>query len=354
LAQEHHAKILVRLTYNIMFSTRSLTIFVVLGSAQALHLNRARDEKIVPHEVNFRQSLVQTEMQSARAFLFSDALLLQLDEPINLKHNAKTGGTFVKGVLEHLMGNETTKVYGEFTPSAGVGPMPQTSSFKLGMIREPCSQYLSLWNVCVSGLRSFRAGGRRFGDPMCYDKDVEATVENARLDDVGSLQKFVKTLVSKDDKIGLLTCRNHYNYVKRTANALSHQNVACSKMDQLQEAPGEEMLHNFAANDASAASDCWLHTESLETDLRSCLQMYEKRTGRSANLHKYDEAVAQVKASHPNSVEEHLKKEKGNEKFQGESMHPCNYYFDKETREHVEKHDSAVFKAFGYQGCCAQ
>jgi len=332
-----------------MFSFRSLMVIAVLGCTQALHLNRARDEKLVPN-VAVRSSMVQTEMQSARAFLFSDALLLQLDEPINLKHNAKTGGTFVKGVLEHLVGNETTKIYGEFTPAAGVGPMPQTSAFKLGMIREPCSQYLSLWNVCVSGLRSFRAGGRRFGDPVCYDPAVEAAVENASLDDKGSLQKFVKTLVSKDDKVGLVTCRNHYNYVNRTK---SQQNAACSNMDQLRGVGGEGMLANFASNDATAASDCWLHTESLETDLRTCLQKYEKQTGRSANLHKYDEAVAATKEKHPNSVQEHLKKEKGNEKFLGESMHPCNFYFDKETQEHVEKHDQAVFKAFGYQGCCA-
>jgi hypothetical protein len=334
-----------------MFSVRSLMVFAVLGSAQALHLNRARDAKIVPHEVNFREK-VQTDMESARAFLFSDSLILELDEPLNLKHNAKTGGTFVKGVLEHLMGSEQTRTYNEFTPQAGVGPMPQTSSFKLGMIREPCSTYVSLWSVCTQGLRSQKAGGRRFGDPICYDPAVEATVDKASLDDKESLKKFVKTLVSQDDKIGLLTCRNHYNYVNRSQSLATRQNAACSNMDQLRSASGEGMLGNFAANDASASSDCWLHQESLETDLHTCLQQYEKKTGRSANLHKYDEAVSLMKSSHPNSVEEHLKKEMGN--VQGEFVHECNYYFDKETQEHVEKHDQAVYKAFGYKGCCAK
>lgn len=290
---------------------------------------------------NHEQKLRQQQI----VYRFQGSLVLLLDDPmLELKHNPKTGGSFVKYVLDALLQKGEVKTIPEFTPSSGIADMPQTSAFKLGMIREPCTQYRSLWSYCVLGKRA-RMG---LGEPACV------SAPRARIDDAGLFRTFVKSLVSDDDKIGLVTCRTHYNYINRSIEDMMNirgLNNACGGLpgfDQMKEAPGEAIMESFARGNAMAAADCWLHTEMLEQDLRKCLEMFEGRTGQSANLDRFDDVVARAHEIHDNSVSEHL----SHNGFEGESVQPCSFYFDKETSDFVEQHDHAVFKAFGYQGCC--
>merc|ERR1712190_601870 len=104
--------------------------------------------------------------------------------------------------------------------------------------------------------------------------------------------------------------------------------TACSSLEQIHAAPGEAMLEGFVRGNATASADCWLHTETLEYDLRKCLELFEARTGQSANLDRFDKVAASVQKAHDNSASEHLL----HDGFEGESVQPCSFYYDQETR----------------------
>ena len=257
-----------------------LALFVFI-STTALRLQR----ELTGIESNWKDS----QCSHAISYLEGSIVLFSDGPFVNLKHNPKTGGSFTKHVLDFLLGSNLS-VNEEFTPSPGIGPMPSTSAFKIGMIREPCSQYLSLWSFCVIGQRREDP----IGDPVCLHPALSKTVSNATLNDTGLFRRFVKTFVSNDGKIGLATCRTHYNYVNRSEEDMQKEpalNNACSDFEQLQEVPSAAILRDFAQGNPMASSDCWLYTETLTKDLRKCLEMFEMRSGRSANLSMCDKAV---------------------------------------------------------------
>jgi len=274
------------------------------------------------HSVSLYNHKQHLQQQQISYRVQGSLLVLLLDDPmLELKHNPKTGGSFVINVLGMLLQKGKVHTIPEFTPSSGIADMPQTSAFKIGMIREPCAQYKSLWSYCVLGKR----GRYGLGEPACA---YAPSGPRARIDDVGLFREFVKTLVSDDDKIGLVTCRTHYNYINRSMKDMMEirgLNNACGGLDgvdQMKEAPGEAILESFARGNAMAAADCWLHTETLEQDLRKCLEMFERRTGQTANLDSFDRVVARAHEIHDNSVSEHL----GHDGFEGESVQPCSFY----------------------------
>lgn len=255
------------------------------------------------------------------------------DLPISFKHNAKTGGSFVKGVLHELLGSQV-EIVPEFTPAHGVGSMNTTSAFTIGNIREPCSTYLSLWKYCVLGMRMGRGGA------ICNDEQLAKFITNVSTNDADTFRKFVKTLVSQDDEVGLVTARTSYNYVSGR-HSIGHADELLVKTD------GALLKKEWYDRNVTASVDCWVHTESMESDLRGCLERFEKERGLPAHLERYDEVVGNMRR---NSFDE-LVKMAG---WPGETRHTCSEYFDGSTRKHVEEHDSLVFETFHYPSCCAE
>ncbi len=187
--------------------------------------------------------------------------------------------------------------------------------FVIGSIREPCSQYLSLWSWGSLGNGAFR-----------------------------------KTVVTNSDLYGVSPPYFNTTFDKNRFLAwMKDPLVVGSVGDRVRDSYGESVLDTV---------DCWVYVEDFRNSLLGCLQMYADQGGVvdweapevSSLLEQRD--ITDEEKNHRRRVAIANKND-----FLGDprSKHhgKCENMFDTETAKQVEDNtESFIYKLFGYDGCC--
>ena len=88
----------------------------------------------------------------------------KLDAPLVYKHMSKTGGTYLREVLQEVFGDDVL-LLSDFAPTWDFLPrnLSARTPFLLGSVREPCDYYVSLWTYS----RRFELLDGTFDGPRC-------------------------------------------------------------------------------------------------------------------------------------------------------------------------------------------
>lgn len=258
------------------------------------------------------------------------------DEPVTFNHLPKAGGSFAKEVLWKSLRQDNLHAEMEHE---SVTPEDLADTFVIGMIRNPFDYYISMW--CYHSENRYNAEGHPnwVVEGLTEEQQAEClgTAKPGHnwgdvADDIQKFRSFVRTM--NDEKMGLLTNRFYFSYVSTpswgplqaiTSTAKSILRKDSSMLDAIE--------HNF---NATLNQICWVHTESLVKDLRSCLEQLELPSGRGSavNWEKFDEAVAGSNHNPTNHAS-------------------CSTFYDQDLMEFVSKADRHIFETFsGYVGQC--
>jgi len=271
-----------------------------------------------------------------------------------------------KVVFYHLekAGGMSAKTY---LRSALVGPLTivretdvmkpdlwESDFFKVGVIREPCAYYLSLyrWGISQGGEHwlarhlkqqglgeRFYGGGGSKGQFKDFVMFLSGT-EDDRLD-------YYNT---SEELCGLMSMRLWTQILNPTTmdqiNAVYDQSPACNEPFGMKPCPcplGDfvrlvpaalrAQCHRDIAGPRLAEFDCWLRTERLQDDFSECMAKFSSRGGLL------------FKDWHQRALQAH------------NQMTPvvCEDWYDPELAAFVERRDGALARRFGYSGkCCEQ
>lgn len=213
---------------------------------------------------------------------------------------------------------EWTRCFFHFGEFARTTRFDRLHGFVIGSIREPCSQYLSLWSFGSTGGGTFR-------------KKLKKT------DLYGVSAPYFNTT---SDKKRFLAWMKHPMVVGRVGN-------------RVKESYGESFLDTV---------DCWVFVEDFQNSLLNCLQRYADQGGFvdwqaptvAALLEqrsKTDEKGHHKLAANKNDPRENKNDPLGDPRSSHHGK--CEDMFDAETAKQVEKiTEPFVYDIFGYEGCC--
>eukprot|EP00931_Biecheleriopsis_adriatica_P058751 TRINITY_DN35055_c0_g1_i1.p1 TRINITY_DN35055_c0_g1~~TRINITY_DN35055_c0_g1_i1.p1 ORF type:complete len:839 (+),score=99.99 TRINITY_DN35055_c0_g1_i1:98-2614(+) len=204
-------------------------------------------------------------------------------------------------------------------------------TFVLGSARNPCSAYVSLWAFQSSGRQHGLMHGLYQKSPADYDRIVgrHAKDKYSGPEDVRRFREWLKFFAHPSHKLGLLSARFHSKYISadKDVDILSDPDLAKGRSN----AEAAKMAEELRSMEINDLVDCWLRTESLDSDMARCLSSYKSQGG-------------QVKTT--NLIQ--------NDAFGASEHGPCSLYFDKETEDLVWQIDGPLFQKFGYTQCCAE
>ena len=163
--------------------------------------------------------------------------------------------------------------------------------FTIGLHRNPCDYYLSLWAFGNLGKGYLRAIHDKKGSVSLYGQD----------------ESYEPSFGSERD-LNAFTL-----WLQNQAGALSKRATTSH---------GTEF----------DTVDCWVSTEDLNSDLQRCLDRFQTEHGGKVS----------------GTVEEFAGSVKNNHSQRGQ----CSDYFDEERESIVRQHDELMFRAFNYTGCC--
>ena len=222
-----------------------------------------------------------------------------------LKHFPKAGGSFARGVLSSAVASSALTVRDEF---ATVGADDWRRHFVIGLLREPCSYYISLF---AFGSRHPTAGAFAREMRAVYGKQAAKqtygqTPPYDGPDDVGRFRQWAR----RDEVRGAMFGRFLSEY-------------------------GSEPF-----------VDCWANTANLSATLRSCVQEFVHQGG-SVDWDAY--AIAEREAHD-------LRLGSSGEFGINASPHSaCGAYYDGDLARAVTLgFDAPVYSQFGFSGCCAR
>ena len=124
-------------------------------------------------------------------------------------------------------------------------------------------------------------------------------------------------------------------------------------------------IYAAAANSLDpSAVDCWIKTESLTSDLRKCVTLFEQQAGSNVvNFTALNTVLAIREQQHQEKIVNSERGEggkmpwsDGNWSTKNSGHQKCNFYFDyggDRLKDYVYKADYAIFEKFGYQSCCS-
>jgi len=218
-----------------------------------------------------------------------------------VKHLAKSGGSAVIALLTDIV--PQLAVWDE---RKRVGPEDRAKHFVLGLVREPCSTYVSLWAYGSLGRGDFRTSmdaflqrKNRSEAPDLYGADPPFTSPA----DISRFRRWVQMPSVR----GSVTARFLNGYSWRPS------------------------------------VDCWVFTDRLAESLRSCLTRYIDQGGVLLPAAKVEDITDSVIRS---ADREHAN---GHASAHGE----CAAYFDRNLAARVEQgFDRSLLRAFGWTGCC--
>lgn len=207
------------------------------------------------------------------------------------------------------------------------GRSDRVHGFIIGSIREPCSQYLSLWAFGSNGNGLFR---HQF--------------EN---DGKGFYGKSPPYFNTTSDKV-------------RFQAWMKHPKVTGVVGDRVKQSYGESVLDSV---------DCWVFVEDFRRSLLNCLRLYEEQGGIVDWEAPLVEGLQQQQQQDPGKVnnvsdngirkassKDDLTKASKNDPIgDPRSGHhgKCLPMFDDEVSKQVEEqNESFIYKLFGYEACC--
>lgn len=213
-----------------------------------------------------------------------------------LKHLAKTGGTFIISLLQRLLPKDALVVRSEGQP---VTYADQQRNFVIGLVREPCSAYVSLWAYGSIGRGQFIDSMRKHmgkGNASSYCGQL-APFDSPL--DIARFRRFMRL----PEVSGVISARFLTHYSSRPS------------------------------------VDCWARTDSLKQTLRACLRGYELQGGVPINWTAMEQAWDELSGKSVRHSSPHG---------------ACNGYFDDElSSEVLSGFDRTLYSAFGWTSCCA-
>jgi hypothetical protein len=253
-----------------------------------------------------------------------------------LMHTLKAGGNSLEGLLNkagwdqydplrknrsfylqqlgyvHLEDEANTDWYNTFSEQEQSWGGPSFASFghamffRIGMVREPCDYHVSVWAFSGKGAHGNLTGncaGREAID------NFHIFLNKSTTPSFGWLSYRLASMIRTSGLPTIFQCPEHLNKEERLRV--------------------ERAIVEF---NASEAADCWVRTENMASDLKSCLQLYAKRRGgTNMNLDMLPDS-----APHAN---------KG-------SHHKCSSYFTQAEADSLWQREGGIAKQMGYTGCC--
>lgn len=254
------------------------------------------------------------------------------------KHLSKTGGMYIRHLLLKALGGKAMHLIDE---GEGLGPFRsawaggRARPFVIGSMRNPCDYYVSLW---AYNSHDALAGGAGLMSKVSPELRPLLGLGNnsnfSSADDVQRFRRWLRALASP--RFNLLSTRFWIGYFsptpKKYQDCRTHKD--CVKDIGLQLAIARDLEPTLKPTGV----DCWVFTESAQTDLRVCLDRYL----RERNVTQVDWTYFDKKIARPGNL-------------QHRSVHmPCAHYYDQDSVEFVRKMDRSLIDAFGFQSCCTE
>lgn len=214
-----------------------------------------------------------------------------------VKHLSKAGGTFVIALAQSVVPQQMFTVRVEGQP---VSPADFRRHFVIGMVREPCSSYVSMWAFGSSGKGEFLLGMRRH---------------------LGSWRRVWE----------LYGARPPYNSSSDVARFRAWM--------RLPEVRGLVTTRFLASYSAQPWVDCWVMADVIRPTLTACLRQYAAQGGVVNWTQVTSNSTwAQASRAHAHSSEHAA----------------CAIYYDDLLAAEVESgFDRALYSTFAWPRCCA-
>jgi hypothetical protein len=276
-----------------------------------------------------------THVRQSRKRIFE----LSLHDTFLYDHLPKAGGSFIRGIFE------SPETLGKVIPTENFRLVDEASTltadmrretFTVGSVRNPCEYYVSNWAF--------------FGklDGKIEKEQVYGVSENLDTpEDQLRFKKWLNWLMPDAKPPGLLTSRVLWSYFNESV-AGARRPPDRTPLEPWTEA--ERAIYVAAADKLEPSTvDCWIKTENVASDLRTCLALFEDQAGsKIVNWVEFDKIIEQREKQHADVKMEVWTKNSGHKK--------CNFYFDAadpSLKEYVYKLDYAIFNKFGYPRCCS-
>jgi len=250
---------------------------------------------------------------------------------VTVNHLAKCGGRFVREVLDRTIQEGYLNIE---TEKESMTSEDTAKSFTIGLIRNPFEYYLSLW-AFTSGRRQVTTGIIKAFSKKQQDELLGQTKPyGSTPEDVERFHKFVKTV--NHEKLGLMSYRFHGSYLQKFGTRLTPDwqvSLASKARTKKVEIVVSE-LAKFETKTGPVA--CWVRTETLVPNLRSCLELYESSAAKGMDRVDWEEfnaATAEAKHNKADHVE-------------------CSKVYDEELYDLVAKADKDILRAFNYDKQC--
>lgn len=253
------------------------------------------------------------------------------DTPLTLNHLPKAGGTFAKLLIQASLKTQGTRIENEMD---SLTPDDLSKTFVVGLMRNPFDYYVSLWSYC--------SGGGAFPGPFrdaLTPTEQEETLAPSRgademmgnPDDVMRFRKWMR--VVNHEEMGLLTYRFYMSYVSQGSRGVKFALARTARQEVLRDSSVLDVIeHGYEVVDKI----CWIHTESIVDDTRSCLEKYESQSGRGSKVDWGIFEAAVVNTTH--NPTNHAS---------------CSTFYDQDTIEYIAKSDRHLFELFPrYVGQC--
>lgn len=240
-----------------------------------------------------------------------------------LKHFPKAGGSFMVELGRQLLGDDFQACHEFHRLSDCMRQHPD--AWVIGIVREPCSMYLSLWAYGSEGHGEFRYVWQTEADQLMMRGDQY---------DPERFRRWVHLVAP--DSVGPVSLRFYHSYI----SGFHSQN------DVYIDAARERIIHRNAdihdviggiVRDYELADirvDCWVDTNHLLADFARCMRMYNAARGANVDLTTIS-TIAHNAASRANAS------------HHGE----CIDYCTNATAMHIARTDDALYRMFSYSPC---
>jgi len=217
-------------------------------------------------------------------------------------HLEKSAGSFLAALFGTVVGaNELGWHY----PSTSVHDVPD-SYFVVSSIRNPCSQVLSAWSYCCEKAWTYE-------ELDIWDSASKCGTETLHR---GECPKFSGQI--EHDRV--------YSLQVEDVNAAGLE----SSLRWGKAGGWEKQFNKTFGEIGPDRVNCWVRLESLEQDVRKCLQEYEQFSGYSVDWAALDGKFGS-NAGHHNS---------------------CQSYYTRDAEQLVRRKNAFLFDYFGYDACC--
>lgn len=252
---------------------------------------------------------------------------------LGIKQISKCGSTFLSKLMPKIakrLGVRFKNV-GETT---GLGPSERSGTFIIASIRNPCSYYPSLW--AFQAHKSWAHAQNILYD--CFDFETNGY----------NREKFYNWMdVVQGTQHGIMTLRQWEAMVDgqrkqtNTKKVDGHNGSKCWEDNmptcakQFDDSKVETAMRTYSPR---TAADCWVHLETMENDLKTCLTIYEEHAGVQMDWAHFETELQHLKHVNPSS---HATCESFYEGPEG-----------KKYKELIKSQDAYIFDKFGYGTCC--